>query len=167
MFTCIPAYIFQNFCLLTSAIIIFSEVLEVCHLRRGFERNGSLDITKSTQDTDITTIIIKQNSDNFVSLLCKSFNNMIDSFTFSAALKLAHIRSVFKKVSKNSKEYYRSISILPNISKIYKRCLYKQMSDYFETFSLSFSMSFAQKNGKSVQVRVKRVGSPKRSLKNI
>ena len=68
---------------------------------------------------------------------------MIDSFTFSAALKLAHIRSVFKKVSKNSKEYYRSISTLPNISKIYKRCLYKQMSDYFETFSLSFSMSFA------------------------
>ena len=136
--------------MLTSAIIIFSEVLEVCHLRRGFERNGSLDITKSTQDTDIPTIIIKQNSDNFASLLCKSFSNMIDSFTFSAALKLAHIRPVFKKVSKNSKEYHRSVSILPNISKIYKRCLYKQMSDYFETFSLSFSMSFAQKNGKSV-----------------
>ena len=69
---------------------------------------------------------------------------MIDSSTFSAALKLAHITPVFKKGSKNSKGSYRPVSILPNISKIYGRCMYTQMSDYLLTFSLNFSVGFAK-----------------------
>ena len=40
---------------------------------------GNLDTTKSSQDTDIPTKSIKQNSDIFESFICKSFNNMIDS----------------------------------------------------------------------------------------
>ena len=72
-------------------------------------------LTKSSQDTDIPTKIIKQNLDNFASFICKSFNNMIDSSTLPAALTLAHITPVIKKVSKNSKKNYRPISILPNI----------------------------------------------------
>ena len=36
----------------------------------------------------------------------------------------------FKKKSKTSKDNYRAISILPNISKIYERCLYNQMQTY-------------------------------------
>lgn len=37
-----------------------------------------------------------------------------------------------KKGSKNSKENYRPSTILPNVSKFYKRCLYSQMPSYFE-----------------------------------
>ena len=55
---------------------------------------------------------------------------MIDLSTFPAALKLAHITTYFKKGSKNSKQNYRPASLLPNISKMYKRCMYKQMLDY-------------------------------------
>ena len=36
------------------------------------------------------------------------------------------------KKSKLSKENYRPISILPNVSKIYERCLYDQIATYFE-----------------------------------
>ena len=50
---------------------------------------------------------------------------MVNSSTFPAALKLAHITPAFKKDSKNSKEDYRPSNILPNISKIYERCMYK------------------------------------------
>ena len=69
---------------------------------------------------------------------------MVDSSTFPAALKLAHITPAFKKGSKNSKENYRPISILPNISKIYERCMYKQMSDYFGNLFSKFRCGFRQ-----------------------
>ena len=46
---------------------------------------------------------------------------MIDSSIFPAAPKIAPITSAFKKGSKNSKENYRSVSVWPNISKIYER----------------------------------------------
>ena len=80
-------------------IYIFS-----CYERRGFKEGGNLDTTKLSEDTDIPTKIIKQNTNILASFICKSFKNMVDSSTFPAALKLAHITTVFKKGSKNSKE---------------------------------------------------------------
>ena len=69
---------------------------------------------------------------------------MIDSSTFPTALKLTHITPAFKKGSKNSQENYRSISILPNISKTYERFMYKQMSDYLGNFFSKFQCGFRQ-----------------------
>ena len=54
---------------------------------------------------------------------------MIDVCIFPASLKLANISPVYKKGSKNSKENYRPVSILPNISKVYERCLFKPISN--------------------------------------
>ena len=45
---------------------------------------------------------------------------------------MADAKPVFKKNSRTDKENYRPVSILPNISKIYERCLYKQLYDYFD-----------------------------------
>ena len=47
-------------------------------------------------------------------------------------LKLPNITTVFKKRSKNQKENYRPISILPKISKIFENILNKQLPIYFE-----------------------------------
>ena len=38
---------------------------------------------------------------------------------------------VFKKKDRNKVENYRPVSILPNLSEIYERCLYDQMYKYF------------------------------------
>ena len=46
---------------------------------------------------------------------------------------------VHEKKSKFSKEKYRPISILPNISRVYERCLYDQITNFFEV-----SMRFLQ-----------------------
>ena len=54
---------------------------------------------------------------------------MTDVFIFPISLKLANIRPVYKKGSQNSKENYRPLSILPNISKINGRCLFKPISN--------------------------------------
>ena len=45
---------------------------------------------------------------------------------------MAGVEPMFKKNSRTDKENYRPVSILPNISKIYERCLYKQLYDYFD-----------------------------------
>ena len=92
---------------------------------------NNLDASKASQEDDIPTKIIKENSDIFSNFICQSFNNMIDVCIFPTSLKLANITRVYKKDSKNSKENYRPVSIFPNISKINERCLFKPISNYF------------------------------------
>ena len=55
-----------------------------------------------------------------------NFNNALQSCSFPTALKYADIRPEFKKDDKADKENFRPISILPNLSKVYKRLMYDQ-----------------------------------------
>ena len=91
-----------------------------------------LDITKASQLLDIPTKIIKQNADIFSEFFFININHSINNSTFPQQLKWADVKPVFKKNSRTDKENYRPVSILPNISKIYERCLYKQLYDYFD-----------------------------------
>ena len=91
-----------------------------------------LDITKASQLLDIPTKIIKQNADIFSEFFFVNINHSISNSTFPEQLKWADVKPVFKKNSRTDKENYRPVSILPNISKIYERCLYKQLYDYFD-----------------------------------
>ena len=91
-----------------------------------------LDITKAFQLLDIPTKIIKQNADIFSGFFFVNINHSISNSTFPEQLKWADVRPVFKKNSRTDKENYRPVNILPNISKIYERCLYKQLYDYFD-----------------------------------
>ena len=90
-----------------------------------------LDILKASQLLDILNKIIKQNGDIFCEFFFVNINHSINNSTFPEQLKLADVKPVFKKNSRTDKENYRPVSILPNISKIYVRYLYKQLSDYF------------------------------------
>ena len=105
---------------------------------------NNLDASKASQEDDIPTKIIKENSDIFSNFIYQSFNNMIDVCIFPTSLKLANITPVNKKGSKISKENYRPVSILPNISKMYERCLFKPTSNYFENIFLKFQCGFRQ-----------------------
>ena len=49
---------------------------------------------------------------------------------------------VHKKDSKRKKNHYQSISVLPNISKIYERFFFKQISEYFEQFLFKYQCEF-------------------------
>ena len=99
-------------------------------MKRAIE---SLDPKKAAQEKDIHTNILKQISDFFAFHVQKDSNASISPSKFPNDLKEADVIPVYKKKSKLSKENYRPISILPNISKVYERCLYDQMSKYFET----------------------------------
>ena len=63
-------------------------------------------------------------------ILMKKFLQKLRNYKPSD-LKVANVTPVFKKNSKTSKDNYRHISILPNISTIYKRCHYNKTQTYF------------------------------------
>ena len=47
-----------------------------------------------------------------------------------SSMKLPNVASVYKKDSRSDKGFYRSISILPNLSKVFERCVYRQTSNF-------------------------------------
>ena len=82
----------------------------------------------------MSTNIFLKNAAFFTKYICDDINALIRSWKFHNELKEADIVPVHKKKSKFSKENYRPISILPNISKVYERCLYDQIPIFFEDF---------------------------------
>ena len=61
-----------------NSVFTFSHITK----EEALKEIGTLDATKPSQDTDIPTKSLKQNSDIFASFICKVFNNMTDSSTF-------------------------------------------------------------------------------------
>ena len=67
----------------------------------------NLNVAKVSQDSDIPTKIIKKNSDIKSLEICK----------FPSCLNMANFTPVYKKGNRSDKDYYRPVSILPNLSK--------------------------------------------------
>ena len=57
-------------------------------------------------------------------------------------MKLADVTPAYKKKSKTSKDNYRPVSILSNISKVYERCIYDQIQNYFYQILSKFQCGF-------------------------
>ena len=102
----------------------------------------NLDASKACQDTDVPTKIIKNNSDIFGDFIYQNFNDAVDTDIFPNVLKNANVSPVFKKGSRTCETNYRPVSILPNISKIYERCMYKQMSIFFDEILSQYQCGF-------------------------
>ena len=101
-----------------------------------------LQTTQTTQRNDIPTNILKENSEVFARYFHENIHFCIENSIFPSDLKVANVTPAFKKKSKTSKDNYRPISILPNISKIYERCLYNQMQTYFDNLLSKYQCGF-------------------------
>ena len=84
------------------------------------------------QQNDIPTKILKENSEALARYFHKNIHFCIESSIFPSDLKVVDVTPAFKKKSKTSKDSYRPISILPNLSKKYERCLYNKIQTYFD-----------------------------------
>ena len=81
---------------------------------------NNLKTKKATQSTDIPTKRTKENSDIFGDFIFENFNNSVFYSIFPSPMKNAIIKPVYKKGTKTSKDNFRHVSILSNISIIYK-----------------------------------------------
>ena len=101
-----------------------------------------LETRKASQISDIPTKIIKENVDVFADFLCTSINSSIKSSLFPSCLKFADVTPLHKKGRKDAKQNYRPVSILPTLSKIYERSMFKQMSSFFEVIFSKHQCAF-------------------------
>ena len=67
---------------------------------------------------------------------------LLESLLFLTDLKLADVTPAYKRKSKTSKDNYRPVSILSNISKVYERCIYDQIENYFDQVLSKFQCGF-------------------------
>ena len=101
----------------------------------------SLDTTNACQDTGIPTKILKENADKFSDFLFACYNaSVVKSSKFPSILTLADIIPVFKKGDKECE--YQPVSILPNMSKIFERIIFRQISNYMESFLSKYQRGF-------------------------
>ena len=94
---------------------------------------NNLNVAKSFQINDILTKVIKMNKDIFANFIMNLFNYCTAYGEFPDELKQADIIPVHKKNEKCDNTNYRPVSILTNISKIYEKFKYNQLSKYFDS----------------------------------
>ena len=107
----------------------------------------NLDVSKTSQDLDISTKIIKVNADIFAEVLYNVFNRSLEVGEFPSDMKLANVTPVHKKGSRYDTGNYHPISILPNLSKVFERCLHKQISNFFDTILSKYQCGFRKGHG--------------------
>ena len=61
---------------------------------------------------------------------------------FPEILKHPDITPLYKKGKKDIKGNYRPVSILPNLSKIFEKCMFEQMSQFFENIFSKYQCGF-------------------------
>ena len=67
---------------------------------------------------------------------------MLTFSLFLLCLKSVDITPIYKKGRKDFKGNYRPVSILPALSKLYERSLFKQMANFFRKYFLKKQMRF-------------------------
>ena len=55
------------------------------------------------------------------------------------------IAPAFKKGKKESKNNFRPVSILRNVSKVFERCIFRQISDYMGYFLSKYQCGFLRR----------------------
>ena len=120
-------------------------------------------MSKTTQLEGIPTKIVMENLNIFATFLVKDTNTCIRKGEFPDKLEMADITPAFKKGDRHDKSNYRPVSILPILSKVYEKCLYKQVANYMETILSNFQCGF-RKGFSAQQCLVSMVKKAKRIM---
>ena len=110
-----------------------------------------LNAKKAKQENDISIKLIKENIKLFSSALSRMFDFYIDKTSFPNSLKKVDITPVHKKHDTNDKNNYRPVSILPSLSKAFKKCLYDQIYAYTDSIFLRPNVVLEKATVRSIQ----------------
>ena len=96
-----------------------------------------LKTSKAFQHADIPTKIVKENPYIFVDALLAMI-----LYDFPSSLNNASLTPVFKKGDRNSKDNYRPVSLLPDMFKIFDRCMFRQLCSFMFEFLPKYQSEF-------------------------
>jgi len=106
-----------------------------------------METKKSSGYDDIPPIFIKSLSYELALPLSNLINSCISKAVFPSNLKMADINPVYKKKDKLDKDNYRSINLLPVISKIFEKVINQQLTNFANTFYSQHLSGFRKKHG--------------------
>ena len=112
-------------------LFAFTEA-SVCDIEKEL---SNLNMKKASTFKNITTAkVLKASIESCSEVLTKLFNSTILTFNFPDKLKAADVSPIFKKDDPQKSKYYRPVSVLPVVYKVFERLLHKQMSLYVEEY---------------------------------
>ena len=135
-----------------------------------FNSVSELDVKKeifnlSSKKVDIPANILKISINGYLSELTILINNCLKEGVFPNDLKLADIKPIFKMEDSLNKENYRPASILPHLSKVFERILYKQINSFMKNKFSSYLCGF-RKNNNAQYSLLKMIENWKKQLGN-
>ena len=107
----------------------------------------NLNIKKTSTKGSIPATLLKQCVDIYLPFLTNATNKTFLDNYFPEELKKAEIIPVYKKEDPLKKENYRPVSLLPHVSKIFEKLIYKQINDYICDKLSKYIMGFRKCHG--------------------
>jgi len=120
------------------------EKTNIPHVKKVIQ---NLDSKKAVGYDEIPSIFLKRVKNDISEALVTLFNRCIDECTFPQSLKMANISPIYKKKDRLNKDNYRSINLLPIISKIFERLIADQLDTYCQTIFHPILSGFRKKYG--------------------
>ena len=96
----------------------------------------ALDINKAHGWDKVSIRMIKICSESLLKPLINIFSYSLSLGKFPSDWKKANVVPVYKKGDKSVIKNYRPVSLLPIFSKLYEKCIYDTLYNYFESKNL-------------------------------
>ncbi len=100
----------------------------------------------------ISTKLLKTVKEALLKPITLIINQMLFTGIFPDKLKIAKVTPIFKKDEETLFNNYRPISLLPSISKIFEKVIFKQLYDYFRDKNLFYSAQYGFREGHSTDL---------------
>ena len=98
----------------------------------------NIDISKAAVIDNLPGRFLKDRTCILAKPVTKRCNLSIKSMIFPPPCKLAKSNPIYKKGSRMNPCNYRPISLLPSISKIFKKIVHEQMIDYLAQYNILY-----------------------------
>jgi len=112
-----------------------------------YEIIDDMEMKKSSGYDDIPISFIKTLKYELAQPVSTLINSCINAGIFPSNFKMADINPVYKKKDKLNKDNYRSINLLPVLSKIFEKVLNTQLTQFANTFFSPHLSGFRKKYG--------------------
>jgi len=106
---------------------------------------------KSSGCDEITSKIIKSCASLISFPLSYIYNYSLHTGIFPDHLKMAVVKSLYKKGDKFEISTYRSISLLPTFAKIFEKAIYSRLSQHLQTNNILAPEQYAFRKGSSTE----------------
>lgn len=130
---------------------MFLRPMEVNEVRQEIM---SLSNTRSEGYDEINTKIVKACCNELTGILTHLINMSFSQGIFPGKLKLSLIKPLFKKGDKCDINNYRPITLIPILSKIFEKCMFKRLTDFCNKFHIVSDQQFGFQKNKSTTLAI-------------